>query len=226
MVTFILGALFTLFYLVFFSLYAWTEIFRQNVFWQLFAITTIIVFVYIFVIKTWRFIYCLISRILFIQKIQILSKKNCWKYSILHSPIVPFFKSYTGPDITISNDQRTIHLKFFPYHPYKKIVHIESRDKITFSKQWALFYVKRKTFGLPGSPHTAEFFKRTRKTKFSFGNISGTCIWIIPKKCFRISCVNQAGNKIEIIDNGYVYFDNEIFYEKRPILSHLTEFIN
>ncbi len=179
----------------------------------------------------WKWLYVLylyIARTVFYSSVLRLAKENKWDCKRHHSLILSFFQSYSGADISLYDRKNEIHLKFFPFLCKGRAVHIQSREKIIVSTIFPFLFIRgKKTIGeakdsLYGMDSEA-LLSDERNADLSFGAEKGITVFLMPRKCIRLTCLGENKNTIDMIDNGYLYDGEDLFYDEKRLLLFLEE---
>ncbi len=200
-----------------------TAAIRESVY-MLLIISLGVVLGCIILVKLYRFAMLYRSRARLCRALRHAATENKWEYKAHHAPMRSFFHAYRGADISLYDRKNEIHVKFLPFQPSRKKLHMEGDGKITYSTVFTFFL--RGRIGLSRAGYVAEkmeYFVTPRKVDLSFDGEKGVFVYVIPAECLQLSCLAGGGSRIDIVDNGYVYENGAVFYDAKALPHFLKD---
>lgn len=194
--------------------------------WTILAIVVLFVVVFIFTLLR-DLISSVISRCRFCFLLYKLCKDHRYTYRKKHSIIRSLFFSYSGEDIAVEYDGRTIYLlKFFPFLIRHKRVFLTDDQHALISSRIALGtkYSEGRRRMMPpadGAPIISQtIFTIKRKIDLSFSSDT-------EKKILLISNGNNDihffAHGVQFVDNGVEYKDNMFFYQMKQFIKKMRK---
>lgn len=199
----------------------WSALLTNEIFWKL-LVAFILTYIAVKVITVaLQCIFACLSRLSFYKKLKRYAEENGYQFTQLHHPLRAFFKVYAGADIILDGYRRHIPIKFFPHFIRGKIVHIVSRDKVSFSKPWGLVVPRPTARFVHKSALYDELAGYCKKIDLSPSEEGETTVVVISPSCYKMTCVSD--NRKDVVDNGYEWGDDLVFWYQKAFFKFLEQ---